>query len=305
MLLLFRKSVFHPVIYRKSVFPPINKQQQVSIRSFIMSKSVTKAPLPGRREDGSFIFEDFPEFLPNRSPQEILQAGSFGGTYFRPIKSSVCPEAKFGDEVWQELPAEWIKGLDPATRLSSKTYRAAVNKYKVKSGASLEEWETSGWIKPQDPYGWFQWYCRFFQGRRTEDDSRQVARWIACAGEFSGRWRNRLCKTVYLQGKKFDDPTASPVIRQTLLHWGYELTQEHYMKWGARQGAEKMSDAEEDGKKKKPKSKPKQPVPAASSSIEDYIKEPAGDGAKRIKLAAQKTITSGKEQDSKSKKKKL
>ena len=108
-----------------------------------------KAALPKRSADGTYHFEGFPQFVPNRSPKEILQEGSFGGTYFRPIKSSVCPGVKFGDEVWKELPEDWIKGLDPATRLCSSTYRASVNKYKVKCGASLEEWETSGWIKPQ------------------------------------------------------------------------------------------------------------------------------------------------------------
>jgi len=193
---------------------------------------------PRRAPDGSFVFPDFPEFKPNRSPEEVLRAGSFGGTYFRPIKSAVCPGVKFGEEVWKELPSSWIDGLDPETQICSSIYRPAVNKYKVKSGASLEEWEQSGWIKPQDPYGWFQWYCRFFQGRRTEDDPRQVSRWVACAGEHSGRWRNRLCNVVFQMRTTFDDPSASPVIRQTLLHWGYELTREHYMKWGAKQGAE-------------------------------------------------------------------
>ena len=132
-----------------------------------------KAVRPTRTKDGVFHFEDFQGLLPNRSPKEILQAGAFGGTYFRPIKSAVCPKVKFGDEVWQELPADWIEGLDPATQLCSSTYRTSVNKYKVKCGASLEEWEQSGWIMPQvrsykmmeeykltklqDPYGWFQW----------------------------------------------------------------------------------------------------------------------------------------------------
>lgn len=216
----------------------------LSIMAHALSTSAG-ARAPRRNPDSTFVFDDFPQFQPNRSPEEILRVGSFGGTYFRPIKSAVCPGVKFGDEVWQELPRKWIQGLDPKLHLCSSTYRPSVNKYKVKSGASLEEWEQSGWIRSQDPYGWFQWYCRFFQGRRTEDDARQVARWVACAGETSGRWRNRLCKVVFQQGKRFDDPSASPVIRQTLLHWGYELTEDHYRKWGAKQGAESASDTEE------------------------------------------------------------
>ena len=193
---------------------------------------------PRRRADGSFEFADCPfarEFRPNRSPEEVLRAGSFGGTYFRPIKSAVAPGVKFGDEVWRELPAAWIAGLDVRTQIASPTYRAAVNKYKVKSGASLEEWETSGWMRAQDPYGWFQWFCRFFRGRRSDDDERQIKRWLACAGE-TGRWRNRLCSTVFRKAGSWDDPNITPVIRQTLLHWGYELPHEHYVLWGQRQG---------------------------------------------------------------------
>jgi hypothetical protein len=104
---------------------------------------------PSRDADGAFHFRSFPQFLPNRSPKEILQAGSFGGTYFRPIKSAVCPNIKFGDEVWKELPEDWIKDLDPAIHLNSATYRSSVNMYGVKCGATLEEWEQSDWIKPQ------------------------------------------------------------------------------------------------------------------------------------------------------------
>ena len=195
---------------------------------------------PRRLDDGTFAFADVDSpdaklFRPNRSPAEVMQAGAFGGTYFRPIRSAVLPGVKFGDEVWKQFPAEWFAGLDPATRVKSSTYRADVNKYRVKSGASLEEWENSGWMRKVDPYGWFMWYCFFFLGRRCNDDDRQIKRWLACAGE-TGRWRNRLCKTIWLKNGTWDDTTSSPVIRQTLLHWGYELPQAHYRMWGAKQG---------------------------------------------------------------------
>ena len=66
------------------------------------------------------------------------------------------------------------------------------------------------------------------QGRRTEDDERQIGRWQRCAG-IKGRWRNNLVTKVYHSKKqKFDDPSVSPVVRQTLLHWAYELTKEDY-----------------------------------------------------------------------------
>jgi len=62
-------------------------------------------------------------------------------------------------------------------------------------------------------------YCKFFQGRRTPDDDRQVSRWNACAGT-SGRWKSNLIAKCVAAGKRFDDASVSPVVRQTLQHWG-------------------------------------------------------------------------------------
>jgi hypothetical protein len=129
------------------------------------------------------------------------------------------------------LPADWISGLDVSKHVASHKYSVSVNQYKVncgyKSGPDdtfgLIAWEEKGWIVGQDPYGWFQWYCRFFQGRRSEDDTRQISRWLACAGP-SGRWRGNLCGKICLAGTSFDDPSVAPVVRQTLLHWAYTLT---------------------------------------------------------------------------------
>ena len=92
---------------------------------------------------------------------------------------------------------------------------------------SLESWEKSGWIVKEDPYGWFQWYCRFYRGRRMYDDERQIDRWAKLAGP-NGRFRRRLMNEIIKKGKKYDDPSVSPVIRQVLLHWGYELTKKDF-----------------------------------------------------------------------------
>ena len=188
---------------------------------------VTAGP-PTRNKKGQLIFQDQPDFTPNLTPKEVLQMGSFGGTYFRPIYSSVTKQ-KYGKEVWEELPKEWLEGLNVRTMVSSSLYDASRNKYKVKCGASLEEWENSGWMHRQDPYGWFQWYCRFYQGRRTEDDARQVDRWAKCAGE-RGRWKNNLISKIVKAGCGWDNTTVSPVVRQTLQHWAYSLTQEDFNK---------------------------------------------------------------------------
>ncbi|KAF4112843.1 hypothetical protein G5714_005388 [Onychostoma macrolepis] len=178
-----------------------------------------------RNEKGQLVFKGHPEFTPNMTPKEVLQAGSFGGTYFRPIYSSITKQHY--KDAWQELPKDWLDGLNISKQVASSTYRENVNTYKVKCGGSLEMWESSGWIVPQDPYGWFQWYCRFYQGRQTEDDARQISRWAKCAG-VKGRWRQNLITKVVRSGCACDNPTVSPVVRQTLQHWGYKLTLEDY-----------------------------------------------------------------------------
>jgi len=186
------------------------------------------APLPTRNKDGVFIFEDHPDFQPNLSPKEVLTMGSFGGTYFRPIYSGVT-KLKYGSEVWEELPKDWLQGLNIRSQVSCPVYDASRNKYGVKCGASLEEWESSGWMHKQDPYGWFQWYCRFYQGRRTEDDLRQIGRWARCAGT-TGRWKNNLISKIVKAGCGWDNYGVSPVVRQTLQHWAYSLTQKDFDK---------------------------------------------------------------------------
>jgi len=123
-------------------------------------------------KNGVIVFSDFPEFRPNLSPKEVFQLGSFGGTYYRPIKSNITNK-KYNNQ-HLEFPKSWFIGLDSKTQVTSSICRTSLNKYKVSSGQSLRAWEESGWITPQDPYGWFQWYCRFYKGRRSSDDKRQI-----------------------------------------------------------------------------------------------------------------------------------
>jgi len=176
---------------------------------------------PGNNTDTNKLLKDF---HPNRTPQEVLEAGSFGGTYFRPIGSSVTNVYYKSYEVIQDtLSPEWIQNLDVNRMLTSTTYRNAVNKYGVKCGGSLGMWESSGWIADCDPYGWFQWYCRFYQGRRSSDDQRQISRWNKSAG-VKGRFRSQLCNKILAAQTTAEDRKISPVIRQTLLHWGLEIT---------------------------------------------------------------------------------
>ena len=183
------------------------------------------APPPTRDEESTFHFQDEPIFTPNKSPEEMIREGCFGGSYWRPLYLRRLG-ATIADD-YKELPASWISGLGVENFLTSPDYDAEVNKYKVSSGQTIEEWEAAGWINhTYDVRGWFQWYCRFFIGRRCEDDERQISRWRKCVGE-SGRWRRMLLKKYVAMGIRevFDDGEeeegndVSPVMHQTCHHW--------------------------------------------------------------------------------------
>ena len=190
---------------------------------------------PQRDSRGVLFFSDHPDFRPNLSPKEVLHAGSFGGGYFRSIKSKVTNVTY--ENVHEELPENWVRGLDLNKMVCSDTYQINVNTYKADCGAKMQPkkddpfglnyWEMKHWINEQDPYGWFHWYCRFFQGRRSEDDARQISRWCKCTGP-RGRWKRNLIAKVLKKGTTFDDFSVSPVVRQTLQHWAYRLSKHDF-----------------------------------------------------------------------------
>ena len=103
----------------------------------------------------------------------------------------------------------------------SDYYDVGVNKYGVKCGTSLRFWKNKGWINPIDPCGWFQWYFRYYLGRRSKDDERQIKMWR----EIVNRFKGKLIGMIKKAGSKFDDYSISLKIRQILLHWDYELTE--------------------------------------------------------------------------------
>ena len=180
-------------------------------------------------------FKDYPMFIPNVTPKDVIRMGSFGGTYFRPIYSSITKRNYTSKDVISEYPKTWFKGLDIEKMVTSEKYDKKVNKYGVKCGSSLEVWEENNWINEEDPYGWFQWYCRFYRGRRSDDDERQIKRWLNLTGP-NGRFKKRLMNEIIKKKKKYNDPTVSPVIRQVLLHWGYELTKKDLDDYKRRKG---------------------------------------------------------------------
>ena len=209
----------------------INKTKNKKFKPMFPERDSKTGDLKFAKLDGTFSEELLKRFTPNLTPEEILRMGSFGGTYYRPIYSSVVKK-DFKDQHLEFEKYGWFKNLDTnqyVTR-SWDDYSKKINKYGVKAGTTLEAWESSGWITKYDPYGWFQWYCRFYYGRRCLDDERQINRWINYASEKGGRWRRRLIGLCNKKDgiKSVNDYTVSPVIRQGLQHWGFELKEHHF-----------------------------------------------------------------------------
>ena len=177
--------------------------------------------IPKKNYRGELVFKDFPDFKPNLTPRQIFTLGSFGGTYWRPIYSSITK--KNYNNQHKKYPKSWWKNI-PEKHLVTKwnDYDISINKYKVKVGTTLPFWEEKKWITKYHPYGWVQWYCDFYNGKRSKDDTWQIKRWMQTAGPNS-RFRRRLINMIKKDKKKYNDFTISPKIRQTLQHWAYVL----------------------------------------------------------------------------------
>ncbi|HAU38725.1 MAG TPA: hypothetical protein DCX07_13545 [Phycisphaerales bacterium] len=135
-----------------------------------------------------------PGFRPQLTPRKMLALGVFGGKYMTDCRD--------------EFPASWFQGakLSPARRAPP------LNFFGVDASKPLAYWKAKGWIRPEDPRGWFQWYCRYYMGRRCEDDDRQIKRWIAMRRHIA-----QLEKHCAPQ-----DLSCRPKQRQSLLHWAYD-----------------------------------------------------------------------------------
>jgi len=186
-----------------------------------------KQPIP-KKVNGYYKFEDNDIFRPNLSPVDVIKMGSFGGTYFRPIKSQVTNK-EHKNHYKKCLPNKFISSLSKEEIKNKLTrpfneYDISVNKYKVKCGQTLEQWESKNWITQYDPYGWFEWYCNYFYGRRiASEDERQIKRWQNLASN-NGRFKKRLVNMIKKSNKDYNDISISPVIRQTLQHWAIKIT---------------------------------------------------------------------------------
>ena len=148
-------------------------------------------------------------FGANKALVEVVREDMFGKTYFRDIFSGV--NGKWYKKSWKEF--NQLKVIDQKYYCSDY-YDVSVNKYGAKCRTSLRFWENKGWINEIDPYGWFQWYFRYWLGRRSEDDERQINRWRKTVSRFRGK----LVKMIKDAGSKLHEYLISPKIRQILLH---------------------------------------------------------------------------------------
>lgn len=152
--------------------------------------------------------QEHPDFLPDYSPIEMFKLGIMGGNYFDPTVgdwTEFTPQ-EFADELKSSLEVEMY---------ASGFYNRKLNAFGVRSGLTYEEWMANGWIKPQDPFGWVNWYVNFYYGRRSDDDLRQIRRWVS----FKPRHTATLLRTGSPENLKHGHRT-----RQNLLHWGIDST---------------------------------------------------------------------------------
>ena len=136
-----------------------------------------------------------PEFRPDLTPAEMLKLGVFCGKYMTDCRD--------------EFPAAWFKGA----KLARGRRDCSLNCFGVDASQPLSVWRAKGWIHPDDPRGWFQWYCRYFMGRRSpQEDARQIKRWKAIRRHVRQVERN--CERGDLACRRRQ--------RQALLHWAYD-----------------------------------------------------------------------------------
>jgi hypothetical protein len=135
-----------------------------------------------------------PAFKPELTPKQMLEMGVFGGKYMTDCRT--------------EFPKSWFA----RAKLCHERHDPAINYFKVNASQLLSVWRQKGWIYHEDPRGWFQWYCRYYMGRRGPDDERQIKRWRAIRRHMAQiKWN---CNP--------GDLTCRPRQRQALLNWAYD-----------------------------------------------------------------------------------
>lgn len=138
-----------------------------------------------------------PEFTPSYTPMEMLDKGIFEGIYTHAIEG---------------IPDKYKKHKKVLKRGSDPD--ASMNHYGVKSRQSLKEWERKGWTTKNSPLGWWEWYIKYFEGRRLEDEDKlQIKRWRSFVARHNAQVQAK-CKT--------GDKDCHTKQRQGLLQWAWD-----------------------------------------------------------------------------------
>ncbi|MCM0081245.1 hypothetical protein L4X63_06560 [Geomonas sp. Red32] len=135
-----------------------------------------------------------PDFRPELTPKELLKLGIFGGKYMTDCRD--------------EFPPDWFT----EAKLCHEQHLPELNYFGVNASKPLSYWRAKGWIYHEDPRGWFQWYCRYYMGRRCADDARQIKRWQAIKRHIAQLKKNCLPGDLGCRRRQ----------RQALLHWAYD-----------------------------------------------------------------------------------
>ncbi len=163
------------------------KQRRVEVNDFMQQGYVYFLTEPTGRNFHS-------EFRPDLTPKDMLELGVFGGKYMT--------------DCTNEFPPDWFR----MAKLCSERHVAELNHFGVNASQTLRYWQVKGWIHDDDPRGWFQWYCRYFSGRRCPDDERQIKRWKA--------FRRHVAQVQ--KHCRLGDLNCRPKQRQALLQWAYD-----------------------------------------------------------------------------------
>lgn len=165
----------------------MKKSKKIIVKDLMQKKYVYFLTEPEGRNFDS-------EFKPELTPQQMLELGVFGGKYMTDCRN--------------EFPKKWFS----KAKLCHERHDPKLNFFGVNASKPLSYWVKKGWIYPEDPRGWFQWYCRYYLGRRCPDDARQIRRWKAMTRHIAQLKKHCFKGDLFCRRKQ----------RQALLHWAYD-----------------------------------------------------------------------------------
>lgn len=163
------------------------RPQEVTVRDLMQQGYSYQLTEPAGRNFRS-------DFCPELTPKEMLELGVFGGKYMTDCRD--------------EFPADWYANA----RLSPDKRDPTLNFFGVNASKPLAYWREKGWLTAEDPRGWFQWYCRYYMGRRGPDDDRQIQRWKAMKRHIAQVRKHCVPGDLDCRIRQ----------RQALLHWAYD-----------------------------------------------------------------------------------